>query len=425
MADLHLNKTVYKGVMDEELTDLPFRNADLMRAFEFAINKNVNEIHPDLAVILGDVYDSANPINPIRTFFNTQLRKLSEANIPVIILTGNHDVSSKHHALEPIAALGLKNIKVVSTPKLITFKDKVFMLFPYSLEVEKHEISIRDQFHNFVKYTHKQIELRPELQNKEIMFFGHFGVNGAIKNSYDDSESNGDHADSSEDIIAEIQKSKKVMNHDIDDITIMDLKTIGANYIFLGDYHQHQVLDTKDTVSFYIGGLEKCNFAEKNHKKGFVVYDSEMESSSIGKCNYIEYSSCRPMIELKGNYDKMLKDMEKYPESTKTLIKVYFVGDEKELLEYSVKIEDFKKKLSSKFKPLYIFSKQKLINEEAEEEASQIEKNIASQGHIGDSDVRQVVEETIKEKETNLEEQSILINMANKVYEETKEEEKR
>ena len=146
VADIHLNKTIYKGVMDEEFDDLPFRNADFMRAFKFIVDKNINEIHPDLMVILGDVYDTPHPLNPTRTFFNSQLRRLSEASIPTIILVGNHDICSKHHALEPIGALRLKHVKVIETPKLVAFKDKLLMLFPYSFEVEQEKVKLETNF---------------------------------------------------------------------------------------------------------------------------------------------------------------------------------------------------------------------------------------------------------------------------------------
>ena len=414
MADLHLNKTIYKGVMDEDFTDLPFRNADMMRAFEFSIDKNINEIHPDLIVILGDIYNSPNPLNPSRTFFNSQLKKLAAANIPVIILIGNHDVCSKHHALEPIAALGLKNVKVIVTPTITYFKDKVLMLFPYSLEVEKKEIEIREQFHKFVEESKVKLQTPPYL-NKDVFFFGHFGVNGAIKNSY---EEESDSLSGLDMVVTKIN----LINHNDGDISISDLESIGAKYIFLGDYHQHQVLGTKNAISFYIGSPEKGNFAEKDHKKGFVVYDSDIEPiGPLGSCIYVEYPFCRSMIELKGTYEDMVKAMESCSASSKTLIKTSFVGDEKQLLEYSIKLEYFKKQLQSKFKPVHIFSSQKVVNEEEEKEATQIEKDILSSGHISDDDVRDVAEEGIKEKEKDPEEQAILIKMSNEIYQETKE----
>ena len=414
IADPHLNKTIYKGVMDEEYTYIPFRNADLMRAFAFIINKNIDEIHPDLLVILGDVFDTPHPFNPVRTFFNSQLHRLAEAKIPTIILIGNHDVCSKHHALEPVGALGLNNVKVISSPTLTLFKDTILMLFPYSMEVEKKEIPIRQQFHAFVEESKEKIKTKKELQGKDVLFFGHFGVNGAVKNTYEDSNN-------FEELGIEPTK-KQVINRNEADISIKDLEGVGAKYVFLGDYHEHQVLTKKNTVAFYIGSPEKCNFAEKDHKKGFVVYDSELPPETpLGSCTYVEYPHCRPMVELKGNYQDMLDKMDKLPPSTRTLVKLNFIGNEKELLEYSIALDSFKKVLQSKFKPLYIYPKQKVIDEEEEKIASQIENDILSKGHIDDDDVRQVAEEAIKEKEKDPEEQIILIKMANEIYEETLE----
>ena len=84
IADCHLNKTVYKGVMDKNKLSLPFRNVDYMNAFEYMIDKNINEIKPELVVIPGDIFDTFDPNNDVRGFLNEQIAKLKEARIPII-----------------------------------------------------------------------------------------------------------------------------------------------------------------------------------------------------------------------------------------------------------------------------------------------------------------------------------------------------
>src|SRR3989304_334393 len=95
-ADLHLNKSVYKGVMDKDCPLIPFRNVDFMKAFSYVCDKTI-ENKPDLMVIAGDVYDNHSPSNEIRGFFSGQLHRVSNNNIPIIILVGNHDICRKHH----------------------------------------------------------------------------------------------------------------------------------------------------------------------------------------------------------------------------------------------------------------------------------------------------------------------------------------
>jgi hypothetical protein len=102
-------------------------------------------------------------------------------------------------------------------------------------------------------------------------------------------------------------------------------------------------------------------------------------------------------------------------------LKLYFVGSEDELLEYSIKFETLKQKLQVKFKPIYLNTQQKITNEKEEEMASQTEKDIIGNGHIDDNLVKQVVEETIIEKEKDIEEQKILVKMAEEIHKETKE----
>jgi DNA repair exonuclease SbcCD nuclease subunit len=368
IADLHLNRNLYKGVMDKEFPELPFRACDFMRAFRFAVDKNIDEIKPNLIVILGDIYDTYDPSNPIRAFFNQQVKKILDAQIPIIILSGNHDVCGRHSSLSPIHALGLKHVKIIETPKMVPYQNKLLMLFPFSMEVERSEIEIREQFHNFIDECHKKIEATPDYQGKEILFFGHFGVKGAVLNSYGCSMS-------SAPPITEFDKAKKVLvNKNEGDISLNDLDTIGASHIFLGDYHQHQLLPCKNVkAAFYIGSLEKGDYSEKNQKKGFAVYDDTIIPGVHGQYYFVENTTCRPMIELEGTYDQMVKSFNEQKEAKKALVNLNFEGNDKELLEYSIQLDDFKKKIENKFEPVYVITQQKVIDNEEEKEASQVE----------------------------------------------------
>jgi len=157
IADCHLNKAIYKGVLDKKYSMLPFRTVDFMKAFRFIVKQNIETIKPDLMVVAGDIYDTYDPSNEVRAFFNQQLKHLSNAGIPVVLMVGNHDVCRKHHALSPIKTLELKNVTVIEEPELKVVDDKVLLFFPYSLKVERGEITIKDQFKEFVKESKKII----------------------------------------------------------------------------------------------------------------------------------------------------------------------------------------------------------------------------------------------------------------------------
>jgi DNA repair exonuclease SbcCD nuclease subunit len=184
LADLHLNKGVYKKVMDrKDYPTLPFRSADFMRAFKWSIEKCI-ELNPDLVVIAGDIYDHPEPSNEIRGFFSEQLSELILNGIAVRILIGNHDVCKKNHALNDIEGLCLPNIKVIASPELEFFRNKKgeemrLLLFPYSLDIERGAATIKVEFHNFIDKVAKSAPV-----DCPSLFFGHFPVYGGIMNRY-------------------------------------------------------------------------------------------------------------------------------------------------------------------------------------------------------------------------------------------------
>ncbi|MFA7219435.1 MAG: metallophosphoesterase, partial [Synergistaceae bacterium] len=183
IADCHLNRALYKGVLDKKYTTLPFRTVDFMKAFHFIITQNIEKIKPDIIVIAGDIYDTYDPSNEVRAFFSLQIKRLVDAKIPVLLMVGNHDVCRKHHALSPIKTLDLNGVTVIEEPEIKVVNDKLFLLFPYSLKVERGDITIKEQLCEFIEESKRKISENPD---KEVFFFGHFGVKGAVMKSYVD-----------------------------------------------------------------------------------------------------------------------------------------------------------------------------------------------------------------------------------------------
>jgi len=408
IADCHLNRALYKGIADKDDPSLSFRTADFLKAFESIIKTNIEDIKPDLIVINGDVFDSFDPANNIRAFLYDQLRQLIDAKIPVIILVGNHDVCRKHHPLKPLLSLDLKTVKIIESPRLVNFKNHVLMIFPYSMEVEQGKVELREQFLEFVESSKKKI--KEEGLNKEILFFGHFPVKGAKINTYSSAE--------------DPTVRKSFYNKSGKDISLADLDTIGAKYVFLGDFHQFQILETKKCIAMYSGSIEKTDMSEIDQRKGFVVYDDEAEEiPELGKCRFIEYGACRPMIDLRGTSDDIIKSLDKLHGKMKgAIVKISFIGDEKQLEEFSLKLDSIKTQINRKIQPVHMFHEQKVTDEEQEKEAARIEEEILEHGHASEQDVTEAVSEMIKEKEKDVEEQNILIAMASEIYKETMEE---
>jgi DNA repair exonuclease SbcCD nuclease subunit len=403
IADIHLNKPLYKTVFDKERTTLPFRMADFMRSFEHMIDENINVVKPDLIVLAGDIYDSDDPSNEIRAFFAEQCVKISKANIDLIVLVGNHDICKKHHALLPLKAIQYDKVTVLDEPCFMKYKGKNLMFFPYSLSVERGDISLKKKFYDFIDSTKDLIE-----KDVHTLFFGHFGVKGATLKT-----------------IEKTEKNIKIKNKDGDNISIEDLSNLNADYIFLGDYHEHQVLSVKNSIAMYTGSIEKSDISESNQKKGYVVYDDSLKNDPVMGCAiFKEYPNCRPMLELKGSLAEILKQIEVADKKNyqNAIVKIFCVGVKNDLIDFSIHLNEIKNKIQDKFNAIYVYMEQKCIsetsdkNEKIDESKEEQDSKIIDSGSINEDIVMEVVEEMIKEKEPNEEEQLILIEMARNIY---------
>ena len=385
IADPHLNKALHKGIMDVKNPTLPFRTVDHMNAFEWITSNVIDVDKPDLVVIAGDVFDTFNPSNEVRAFFFKQIKRFKDAKMPIIIMVGNHDVCRRNHALQGVEELAGKNVKVIDNPKIIAFEDHVLLLFPYSMIVERKQKTVRELFHEFIEEFHSKRE--STLKGKEAIFFGHFPVQGATMGRF---------------LFSKEENFTKTMrpmiNNDENDLGIAEIDSIGASHVFLGDFHEYQKLKTKNTHAFYAGSIERTSILELYQEKGYILYDSTFEESKNGKCKFIEYPHCRPMINLMGTYKEIERDYSMYSEGAEgAIVKLSFVGNKDELVEFSQGVDALKEKIKREIKPVHIYHAQKVIDIEEEKAASDIENEILENGHMESADVIDVVSEMIIE----------------------------
>jgi DNA repair exonuclease SbcCD nuclease subunit len=436
MADLHLNKATYKTVMDRQIPSLPFRSADFMRAFEWAVDECINNIKPDLVVIAGDEYDTYNPNNEIRGFFSRQLKKLIEKDIHVRILIGNHDVCQKHSSLSDIEELGLKNIQIISNPKVEVFKNKNdeevrLLLFPYSLDIERGIRSSKEEYNIFLDNVKNRDD-----NNITSLFFGHFPLFGGIMNRYNVGED--ENILDNKNVVVETDTTSTLTydkdqhaykNVNKNDIGISDLDKLGdlnVEYVFLGDFHEYQFIDTKKCKSWYCGSLEKNSFNEKNHIKSFIVYDNNAKvDSKMGQCRTIPYLNCRPMIDLFGNLQKMREDFYKcnMSDNKDCIVRLNFSGSKEELAEFKVSHEEFKKDIINKTNAIHVYHNIcKITDGNIIEKIDQLDNSVKNSDHIEITDVMEVVNEMITERVSDEAERKLISELAMSIYKETTSE---
>lgn len=384
IGDCHLNKVLY-GNIEDGIPNVPFRTADFMNAFSTIVEKNIVDIRPDLIVIAGDIYDNYNPNNDVRAFFHEQIKKLQDENIPVLILVGNHDICSKNHALKPLKSLNIKTLKVIDETTITSFKGKVLLLFPHTMDVERNEISMKEKLHQFIEEVNKKKQ-ENGWKSEDMLFFGHFPVHGAVLKE---------------------SKASQFKYSSSSSIDTKDIDNIGASYVFLGDFHKHQYLKTEACTALYTGSIELTDISEVDHQKGFIVWDSEAEN----KIRFIEYKNARPMLSFRGSLLEikdsinavLTKKFNKRP-----IVEIKFKGTSKEYFDFSREFDGLKKVLKTNINPIHIYDSSEIINAESKNEVDmiEIEDDIVKSGS---KVIREEIEKMIKEEVSDEDEQKLLI----------------
>ena len=130
MKIIHFSDT-HLGFSDLDITNdegVNQREADFYKAFSDVID-GILEIKPDYVIHTGDLFHRASPSNRAITFALTQLKRLEKANIPLIIISGNHSTPRTSTSSPIIEAFRtLDNVHAVFKQKYekVEFDDIIF-----------------------------------------------------------------------------------------------------------------------------------------------------------------------------------------------------------------------------------------------------------------------------------------------------------
>jgi len=138
LGDAHLGRTHLAHLRDDQGRNL--REEDFLRSFSWAVDETIR-LAPDGFVWLGDIFDHARPT--YRTFSRVLmgLKKLREAGLPGVAISGNHDTprvrgtGSPYQALEEVfdnvafawamesRSVDLAGVRVHAVPQTLTVED--------------------------------------------------------------------------------------------------------------------------------------------------------------------------------------------------------------------------------------------------------------------------------------------------------------
>ncbi len=122
-ADAHIDMAGH-GRHDPE-SGLPYRVMDFLKALDSIVDAAINE-KVDLIIFAGDAYKDRTPVPTFQREWGRRILRLSRAEIPTLMLVGNHDLSpaaGRAHALQEFETLEIPFIKVISRPTVLTPQD--------------------------------------------------------------------------------------------------------------------------------------------------------------------------------------------------------------------------------------------------------------------------------------------------------------
>jgi exonuclease SbcD len=118
-ADAHIDMANY-GRHDPE-SGLPLRVLDFLRSLDTIVDTAVAE-KVDLVIFAGDAYKDRTPAPTFQREWGKRIMRLSQAEIPTILLIGNHDLSpsiGRAHAVQEFDTLRVPHVHVIATPAFL------------------------------------------------------------------------------------------------------------------------------------------------------------------------------------------------------------------------------------------------------------------------------------------------------------------
>lgn len=274
LSDLHIGKRVNEFSM---IQDQIYILEQILQIIE--------DKCPDAVVIAGDVYDKMLPSIEGVTLFSDFLSKLYQKNLPILVVSGNHDSAERLNFGNQI----LKDNKIYIAGTFSGQLSRVdledafgrvnFYMLPFikPANVSAYYGAV-DSYHEAVKKVIEAEEINTEERN--ILIAHQFVTSGTELPEQSDSE------------------QMSLGGIDNVDVSVFD----AFDYVALGHIHRPQKIG-RDTIR-YSGSPLKYSFSEANHVKSVTM----VEIFEKGTLNYelIPLIPVRDMRMIKGPIEKLI-----------------------------------------------------------------------------------------------------------------------
>ena len=118
-ADAHID-IAQQGRRDAA-SGLPIRVTDFLKALDTIVDAAISE-QVDLVIFAGDAYKDRMPAPTYQREWGRRIMRLANANIPTLLLVGNHDLSpasGRAHTLQEFDTLEVPKVRVLGKPEFL------------------------------------------------------------------------------------------------------------------------------------------------------------------------------------------------------------------------------------------------------------------------------------------------------------------
>jgi len=271
-SDLHLGVETY-GHIDPD-TGLSSRLQDFLAAFDQVVDYALSN-HVNLVLFTGDAYKSREPSPTQQREFARRIARLTSANIPVVLLVGNHDqpqALGKANAVDIFDTLAIRNTIVADKPDIYRVETAAGRIQVIALPwLKRSAFLARDEAKN-LSFEELNVQLRQKLTDILQSLIARLDTNiPAVLASH---------------VWVDIAKpsgsERMLVPGSEPQLLLSTLTNPALSYVALGHIHRHQILSYRPVVA-YAGSLERVNFSEEKEDKGFMVVDIEKRESGSEK----------------------------------------------------------------------------------------------------------------------------------------------
>lgn len=294
LSDIHMGSGFPHGRINPQ-TGLNTRLEDFVNTLGRCIDRAISE-PVDLVIFGGDAFPDATPPPYVKQAFASQFRRLADAQIPTVMLVGNHD---QHSQGQGGASLGI--YRTLGVPG-----------FEVGDKIETHRIQTRNGFVQVITLpwlTRSGLLTRPETEGLSLAEVNDLlikrlepALEGEIRRLDPEIPTV---------LLAHIMVDRAILGAERYlavgkgfTIPLSLLTRPCFDYVALGHVHKHQNLNSSnDPPVIYPGSIERVDFSEEKEEKGYVLIHLEKGNAEWEFCPLPVRSFCTIEVDVSKSDD--------------------------------------------------------------------------------------------------------------------------